>query len=77
MVWHDATRGLPGAAGALDSEHSGDLWVTARPGCEFEVPGGKAHLGGSSHGSLHALDSFSPVIVADPRPVQRWHVVSK
>jgi hypothetical protein len=51
-------------AGALDSEHSGDLWVTARPGCEFEVPGGTAHVGGSSHGSLHALDSLSPVIVA-------------
>jgi hypothetical protein len=40
-------------AGALDSEASGEVWVTARPGCEFEVPGGKAHAGGASHGALH------------------------
>jgi hypothetical protein len=51
-------------AGALDLEKSGEIWVTARPGCEFEVPGGKAHAGGASHGALHALDSFSPVIIA-------------
>ena len=51
-------------AGALDLDQSGELWVTARPGCEFEVPGGKAHIRGASHGALHALDSFSPVILA-------------
>ena len=51
-------------AGALDLDKSGEIWVTAKPGCEFEVPGGKAHAGGASHGALHALDSFSPVIVA-------------
>jgi hypothetical protein len=51
-------------AGALDLDQSGELWVTARPGCEFEVPGGKAHVGGASHGALHALDSYSPVIMA-------------
>ena len=51
-------------AGVLDLDQSGELWVTAKPGCEFEVPGGKAHVGGASHGALHALDSFSPVIIA-------------
>jgi len=51
-------------AGALDLEKSGEIWVTAKPGCEFEVPGGKAHAGGASHGALHALDSYSPVIIA-------------
>ena len=51
-------------AGALDLDKSGEIWVTAKPGCEFEVPGGKAHAGGASHGALHALDSFSPVIIA-------------
>ncbi|CAN5763133.1 hypothetical protein BH24ACI4_BH24ACI4_07100 [soil metagenome] len=51
-------------AGALDLGESGEIWVTARPGCEFEVPGGKAHVGGASHGALHALDSLSPVIIA-------------
>jgi hypothetical protein len=51
-------------AGVLDLEQSGEVWVTAKPGCEFEVPGGKAHVGGASHGALHALDSYSPVIMA-------------
>ena len=51
-------------AGVLDLDQSGEMWVTAKPGCEFEVPGGKAHLGGASHGALHKLDSLSPVIVA-------------
>ena len=55
-------------SGALDLDQSGELWVTARPGCEFEVPGGTAHIGGASHGALHALDSLSPVIVAGPDP---------
>jgi hypothetical protein len=46
--------------------------VTVQPGCEFEVPGGEAHVGGGSHGALHALDSFSPMIVAGlPRRLPR------
>lgn len=53
-------------AGVLDAPNSGEVWMTAAPGCEFEVPGGEAHHGGASHGALHALDSFSPVIVANP-----------
>jgi hypothetical protein len=52
-------------AGVLDLKQSGEIWVTAQPGCEFEVPGGKAHCGGASHGGLHALESLSPVIVAN------------
>lgn len=51
-------------AGALDLDQNGDVWVTAAPGCEFEVPGGAAHVGGASHGALHALDSLSPVLIA-------------
>ena len=57
-------------ANALDLQQSGDIWVTAKPGCEFEVPGGEAHVGGASHGALHALDSYSPVIVAGPLPIK-------
>ena len=53
-------------AGALDAADSGDLWLTAQPGCEFEVPGGKAHVGGASHGALHALDSLSIAIAGGP-----------
>jgi hypothetical protein len=53
-------------AGAIDAADSGDLWLTAQPGCEFEVPGGKAHIGGASHGGLHALDSVSIAIAGGP-----------
>jgi hypothetical protein len=51
-------------AGALDAPVSGDIWLTARAGCEFAAPGGEPHVGGGSHGALHALDSLSPVICA-------------
>ena len=51
-------------AGALDLDQSGEMWATAKPGCEFEVPGGAAHVGGASHGALHRLDSLSPVLIA-------------
>jgi hypothetical protein len=51
-------------AGVLDSEQSGSIWMTARAGCEFEAPGGKPHVGGASHGALHALDSLSPLLIA-------------
>lgn len=50
-------------AGVLDAPNSGEVWVTAQPGCEFEVPGGVAHVGGASHGALHALESLSLVVV--------------
>jgi hypothetical protein len=50
-------------AGALDAPNSGHIWLSAQPGCEFEIAGGKAHVGGASHGALHALDSLSPVVV--------------
>ncbi len=59
-------------AGVLEMKQSGELWVTAQPGCEFEVPGGEAHCGGASHGALHALDSLSPLILANaPRALPR------
>ena len=51
-------------AGVLDSNQSGAMWITARPGCEFQSPGGKPHVGGASHGALHALDSLTPVLIA-------------
>jgi hypothetical protein len=59
----DYPNALERIAGALDARNSGDVWLTAEPGCEFEVSGGEAHAGGGSHGALHALDSLSPVIV--------------
>ena len=53
-------------AGALDVSDSGDVWLTAQPGSEFNVRGGHAHVGGGSHGALHALDSLSVALVGGP-----------
>jgi hypothetical protein len=69
LMWGDYPNAFERIAGALDHPHSATLWLTAKPGCEFEVPGGEAHLGGASHGGLHALESVSPVIVAGPTRV--------
>jgi hypothetical protein len=64
LRFHDYPNAFERIAGVLDLDKSGEIWVTTMPGCEFEVPGGKAHVGGASHGALHQLDSLSPVIVA-------------
>ncbi len=50
-------------AAAFDEEVSGDLWLTCKPGHEFMLDGISLHQNGS-HGSLHADDSFSPLIMA-------------
>lgn len=70
VAFGDYPNAFERIAGALDSHYAGDIWVTAKPGCEFEVPGGEAHAGGASHGALHALDSLSPIVAAGG-PV-RW-----
>ncbi|MES2766308.1 MAG: alkaline phosphatase family protein [Bacteroidota bacterium] len=51
-------------AAGLQCENSGDLWVTARLGYECSITDGAVHHGGGSHGSLHAMDSIAPLIVA-------------
>ncbi|MAT14803.1 MAG: hypothetical protein CMJ46_05975 [Planctomyces sp.] len=45
------------------SEQTGNIWVTATLGKEFCLPGIHTNSGGS-HGSLHALDSTSPLFAA-------------
>ncbi|MBK8905205.1 MAG: alkaline phosphatase family protein [Anaerolineaceae bacterium] len=50
--------------GALDCDNSGHLWMTARIGHEFVVPGVSPFPGGGSHASLHRLDSEPPLFVA-------------
>ncbi len=64
LLFSDYPNAFERIAGVLELEHSGEMWVTAKPGSEFEVPGGAAHVGGASHGALHKLDSLSPVILA-------------
>jgi hypothetical protein len=42
---------------ALRCSTSGEVLASARPGYEFLDWGGAHHIGGGSHGSLHANDS--------------------
>lgn len=43
---------------ALTTPTAGDVMLSAGPGYEFADWGGMAHVGGGSHGSLHAGDSL-------------------
>jgi hypothetical protein len=47
---------------ALRCRTSGDLLASARPGYEFLDWGGAHHVGGGSHGSLHANDSLGSLV---------------
>jgi Type I phosphodiesterase / nucleotide pyrophosphatase len=48
---------------ALECPQSGDVLVSASPGFEFVDWGGADHVGGGSHGSLHADDSQGVLLV--------------
>ncbi len=62
LTFGDYPNALERIEGAF-GPRSGEVWITATPGCEFAVPRTETHPGGS-HGSLHALDSISPLITA-------------
>jgi Type I phosphodiesterase / nucleotide pyrophosphatase len=48
---------------ALTCPTSGEVLISASPGYEFVDWGGTAHVGGGSHGSLHACDSLAPLVL--------------
>lgn len=50
--------------GVLRSKHIGQLWLTARPGYEFDTPLAGIHQGGGSHGALHVEDSLTVLFLA-------------
>jgi predicted AlkP superfamily pyrophosphatase or phosphodiesterase len=63
---------------ALTCPSSGEVLLSAAPGYEFLDWGGQAHVGGGSHGSLHASDSLGALItygveLPDPEPAQ-WAI---
>lgn len=64
LTFQDYPNAFERIAGGLENADSGHLWATARVGYEFELPDTAVHVGGGSHGSLHALDSTPPLIVA-------------
>ncbi|HTR89887.1 MAG TPA: alkaline phosphatase family protein, partial [Solirubrobacteraceae bacterium] len=67
-----ATPAYPDALGrlwaALTCSQSGEVLVSAAEGYEFVDWGGAAHVGGGSHGSLHASDSLAPLVLCGVEP---------
>ena len=57
-------NGVERAWRALACPRAGDVLVSAADGCEFADLGGRAHVGGGSHGSLVAGDSIIPLLAA-------------
>jgi hypothetical protein len=53
---------------ALRCRQSGEILLSARPGYEFLDWGGAHHVGGGSHGSLHANDSYAALLWAGGGP---------
>jgi len=49
---------------------SGEVLLSAAPGFEFLDWGGAAHLGGGSHGSLHASDSLGALVLCGVEPAE-------
>jgi hypothetical protein len=63
---------------ALSCPTSGEVLMSAAPGYEFIDWGRQAHVGGGSHGSLHASDSLGALVMTglelpDPAPRQ-WAI---
>ncbi len=63
---------------ALMCPTSGEVLLSAAPGWEFADWGRQAHVGGGSHGSLHASDSLGALVIhgaelPDPQPAQ-WAI---
>jgi hypothetical protein len=63
---------------ALSCSSSGEVLLSAAPGYEFLDWGRQAHVGGGSHGSLHASDSLGALItygvqLPSPEPAQ-WAI---
>jgi hypothetical protein len=69
---------LARAWAALTCRTSGEVLMSAAPGFEFVDWGRQAHLGGGSHGSLHASDSLGALVLSGvalpaPEPAQ-WTI---
>jgi len=63
---------------ALTCPTSGEVLLSASPGYEFIDWGRQAHVGGGSHGSLHASDSLGALILcgvaSPPREPAQWAI---
>jgi hypothetical protein len=63
---------------ALTCPTSGEVLLSAAPGYEFLDWGGQAHVGGGSHGSLHASDSLGALVMCGvelpPQEPAQWAI---
>ena len=64
----DYPDALSRAWSALTCANSGEVLLSAAPGYEFIDWGRQAHVGGGSHGSLHACDSLGALILSGVEP---------
>jgi len=55
---------------SLTCPTSGEVLLSAAPGYEFLDWGGAAHVGGGSHGSLHASDSLGALVLCGVTPAE-------
>jgi hypothetical protein len=78
LLTPDYPDALARAWSALTCPTSGEVLLSAAPGYEFIDWGRQAHVGGGSHGSLHACDSLGALIlngVAPPEPEpEQWAI---
>jgi Type I phosphodiesterase / nucleotide pyrophosphatase len=58
---------------ALRCRTAGEVLASARPGYEFVDWGGDHHVGGGSHGSLHANDSLGGLLLCGTGPARDAH----
>jgi hypothetical protein len=70
--------GLARAWAALTCATSGEVLLSAAPGYEFIDWGRQAHVGGGSHGSLHACDSLGALVACGvelpPQEPPQWTI---
>ncbi len=63
---------------ALLCPNSGEVLISATPGYEFLDWGRQAHVGGGSHGSLHASDSLGALVISGielpAEPPAQWAI---
>ena len=82
---HDGVLATPGypdalarAWSALSCPNSGEVLLSAADGFEFVDWGRQAHVGGGSHGSLHACDSLGALLFSGlalpPREPAQWAI---
>ena len=64
ITFGDYPNAFERIAQLLNLDVAGHLWVTSKPGYELCLEHTLIHAGGGSHGSLHVLDSVSPLWVA-------------